>query len=79
MNSLLPGEILDLRGARCPLNFVKTKLKIEDMTSGELLEIVLDDGEPIKNVPRSVAAEGHEVIGVEKLDDGSFSVFIKKA
>lgn len=79
MNSLLPGETLDLRGTRYPLTFVKTKIKIEDMISGELLEVVLDDGEPIKNVPRSIAAEGHEVISVEKLDDGGFSVFIKKA
>jgi TusA-related sulfurtransferase len=78
MNSLLPGETLDLRGTRCPLNFVKTKIKIEEMNSGELLEIVLDDGEPIKNVPRSVAAEGHDVIGLEKLADGSFSVFVRK-
>ena len=78
MNSLLPGETLDLRGTRYPLNFVKTKIKIEEMVSGELLEIVLDDGEPIKNVPRSVAAEGHEIIGYEKLDDGSFSVFVRK-
>lgn len=79
MNSLLPVETLDLRGTRCPLNFVKTKIKIEEMNSGELIEIVLDDGEPIKNVPRSVAAEGHEVMGIEKLDDGTFSVFVRKA
>jgi len=77
MNNMLPGETLDLRGTRCPLNFVKTKIKIEEMNSGELLEIVLDDGEPVKNVPQSVAAEGHDVIGLEKLDDG-FSVFVRK-
>jgi len=79
MNSLLPAETLDLRGTRCPLNFVKTKIKIEGMTSGELIEIMLDDGEPIRNVPRSVAAEGHEVMGIEKLDDGSYSVFVRKS
>ena len=78
MNSLLPGETLDLRGTRCPLNFVKTKIKMEEMAAGELLEIVLDDGEPIRNVPRSVAAEGHDVIGIEKLNDGGFSVFVRK-
>jgi len=78
MNSLLPGETLDLRGTRCPLNFVKTKIKLEDMISGELLELVLDDGEPMRNVPRSVAAEGHDVIGIERLNDGSFSVFVRK-
>lgn len=78
MNSLLPGEILDLRGTRCPVNFIKSKLKIDEMNCGEVLEIVLDDGEPIKNVPRSIAAEGHDIVGVEKLNDGSFSVFVRK-
>lgn len=78
MDNLLPGEILDLRGTRCPLNFVKIKIKLEEMASGELLEAVLDDGEPVRNVPRSVAAEGHEVLGIEKLVDGSFSVVVRK-
>lgn len=78
MNCLLPGETLDLRGTRCPLNFVKSKLKMEEMTSGELLEIVLDDGEPVRNVPRSMAAEGHKIVGIERLEDGSFSVFVRK-
>jgi len=77
MNSLLPSDTLDLRGTRCPLNFVKTKIKIDDMAKGELLEIMLDAGEPVKNVPQSVTAEGHEVLGVEKLEDGNFIVLVR--
>jgi tRNA 2-thiouridine synthesizing protein A len=78
MNNLLPNAKLDLRGTVCPLNFVKTKLELEEMESGEVLEVVLDDGEPIKNVPHSVEAEGHQVINVERLEDGSFRLLIKK-
>jgi sulfite reductase (ferredoxin) len=48
------------------------------MTCGELLEILLDDGEPIENVPQSLAAEGHTVEGIEKLGDGGFIVFVRK-
>ena len=40
----------DLRGVACPLNYVKTKLKLEMMDAGERLEVWLDAGEPIKNV-----------------------------
>lgn len=69
---------LDLRGVVCPINFVKTKLQIEAMELGEVLEVLLDDGEPIKNVPRSVKDEGHKIIKVEKLED-AFRVFIKKS
>ncbi|HXX81467.1 MAG TPA: sulfurtransferase TusA family protein [Thermodesulfovibrionales bacterium] len=78
MNSLLPGDTLDLRGAQFPLHYVKTKRIIKEMSSGELLEILLDDGDPIRDVPRKIIAEGHDVVGVEKLNDGSFTLFVRK-
>lgn len=72
-------EKLDLRGVACPLNFVKTKLKLEEMQSGQVLEIILDDGEPIRNVPRSVKEEGHQIIKVVHLDEENvFKLYIKK-
>ena len=70
---------LDLRGVLCPINFVKTKLKLEEMEVGEILEIILDDGEPMRNVPRSVKEEGHRIIKVNKLQDGKYyKLLIKK-
>lgn len=53
---------LDLRGVICPYNFVKTKLKLETMEAGQTLAVILDDGDPIKNVPRSVSDDGHTVL-----------------
>jgi len=70
-------EKLDLRGTLCPLNFVHTKLKLEEMEPGQVLEVILDDGEPIMNVPRSVKEEGHQVIWVEEMSDGSYRVLIR--
>ncbi len=67
----------DLRGVACPLNFVKTKLALDSMETGEILEILLDDGEPIDNVPGSVEAEGHTVVRREKAG-GHWVVVIKK-
>ncbi|TET52727.1 MAG: sulfurtransferase TusA family protein [Actinobacteria bacterium] len=55
----------DLSGVPCPINFVKTKLKLEELTSGDTLEVLLDDGEPISSVPRAVKDEGHKVLKVE--------------
>ncbi len=60
-------EKLDLTGVICPINFVKTKLKLEDMETGQILELILDDGEPMRNVPRSIKEEGHKIIKVENL------------
>ncbi len=76
--SVAPDEKLDLQGVLCPINFVKTKLKLEEMEMGQVLEVILDDGEPMRNVPRSVKAEGHRVIGVEKLSDGTYKMLIRK-
>ncbi|MDH5667977.1 MAG: sulfurtransferase TusA family protein [Nitrospira sp.] len=59
---------LDLRGVICPYNFVKTKLKLETMDEGQILSVLIDDGDPIRNVPRSVENEGHTVLAQERVD-----------
>ncbi len=78
MSENVADEKIDLRGVLCPINFVKAKLKLEQMEDGRVLEIILDDGEPMRNVPRSVKAEGHKVVKVEKIDDG-YSIHVKKS
>lgn len=52
---------LDLRGTPCPINFVRTKMKLEQMNAGELLEVWLDPGEPIEQVPDSLKMAGYTV------------------
>ena len=69
----------DFRGVGCPMNFVKTKIAMDPMDSGQTLEILLDDGAPIQNVPNSVKLEGHEILGQDQREDGHWSVLIKKA
>lgn len=67
----------DLRGVACPMNFVQTKIQLSAMKSGDELEILLDDGQPISNVPSSVRAEGHAVL--EQLQVGEhWKVVIRK-
>jgi sulfite reductase (ferredoxin) len=62
------APVYDLRGVACPLNYVKTKLKLEMMDAGEKLEVWLDAGEPIKNVPMSLKNDGHKVLLQEALE-----------
>jgi sulfite reductase (ferredoxin) len=62
------GPVYDLRGVACPMNYVKTKLKLEMMDAGEKLEVWLDAGEPIKNVPMSLKNDGHKVLIQEALE-----------
>jgi TusA-related sulfurtransferase len=63
-------KTLDLRGTPCPINFVRSKLQLEKMSSGELLDIWLDSGEPIEQVPNSLTMEGYTIEAIE--DQGDF-------
>ena len=71
--------LLDLKGVKCPYNYVKAKLKLEELASGDELEIYLDDGEPITNVPRSLEDDGNTIVSIDKLDDTHFKLLVKKA
>jgi sulfite reductase (ferredoxin) len=57
---------LNLRGVPCPLNLVKAKLAIEKIAVGDILEIEIDDGEPIQNLPVSLGRQGQEIVETAK-------------
>jgi TusA-related sulfurtransferase len=65
----VPDAQMDLRGTPCPINFVRTKLRLEKMAPGSLLEVWLDPGEPIEQVPDSLAMEGYEIEQIEDRTD----------
>jgi tRNA 2-thiouridine synthesizing protein A len=72
------SQSLDLSGVTCPLNFVKTKAALAQIQSGEYLEVLLDEGEPILNVPRSLKDEGHIIVLVTP-QDTRFKLIVRKA
>jgi len=57
--------VADLRGVGCPLNFVKAKLALEKVDIGQSLEVLLDGGEPVRNVPESFAEQGQEILEIK--------------
>jgi TusA-related sulfurtransferase len=65
----IPDVHIDLRGTPCPINFVRTKLKLEQMQPGSILEVWLDPGEPIEQVPDSLAMEGYQIESIEDRSD----------
>ena len=73
-----PDAELDLRGVICPYNFVKTKLKLEAMEQGQILSVLLDDGDPIRNVPRSVSNEGHIILSQDRVEGSSYRILIRR-
>ena len=74
------ASVYDLRGVMCPMNYVKTKLKMEMMDHGEQLEVWLDAGDPIKNVPMSLRNDGHKILVQEALDpeQNHFKILVEK-
>jgi tRNA 2-thiouridine synthesizing protein A len=66
-----------LRGVACPLNFVKAKLELEKIEVGAVLDVLLDEGEPVRNVPVSFADQGQEVVEVKDIG-GHFRVKVRR-
>ncbi|MDQ6955360.1 MAG: sulfurtransferase TusA family protein [Mariprofundaceae bacterium] len=69
---------LDLSGVACPMNFVKTKIKLSSMAIGSQLEVILDDGAPIENVPLSLEEQGQKVHIKEQLSDRQWRIVVEK-
>ncbi len=69
---------LDITKEHCPMTFVKTKLKLAQLQDGDILEVLLAEGEPLENVPRSAKEQGYDVLSVEPVGDGVHKVTIKK-
>ncbi len=74
---LTPDAQLDLRGTPCPINFVRTKLRLEQMELGSLLEVWLDPGEPIEQVPDSLTMAGYQVEQITDCAD-YFSLLVRR-
>jgi TusA-related sulfurtransferase len=56
-----PQQRLDLRGTPCPVNFIRSRLKLETIAPGAWLLVDLDAGEPERMVTEGLRAEGHRV------------------
>ena len=69
---------LDITREVCPMTYVRTKLKLESLGQGAVLEVFLKGDEPLRNVPRSAREEGHEVLTLEARPDGSHRLLLRK-
>ncbi len=58
-----------LCGVRCPLNWARAKVRLEEMAVGTRLALIVDDPRAVRDIPRAAEAHGHVVIGVTELPD----------
>lgn len=79
MEVLTPAATVDVTRESCPMTYVRTKLLLEQLSAGAVLEVLLSGDEPVKNLPRSARDEGHEVVSLEPRPDGSWRLLIRKS
>jgi tRNA 2-thiouridine synthesizing protein A len=66
----VPDMTIDITGEICPMTFVRTRLALDRLASGHTLLVLLKGDEPVANVPRTAAEQGHTVLAMETGADG---------
>ncbi|HKK49691.1 MAG TPA: sulfurtransferase TusA family protein [Alkalispirochaeta sp.] len=72
-------RVIDLKDEVCPYTFVKSKLALEQLGPGQVLQVHLGNSESASNVPRSIDLEGHEVMSIEKPEAGHWVVTVRRS
>ena len=55
---------LDLRGVRCPLSWARARVHLELLPRGTEVDVLLDDPQGARDLPRAAEAAGHHVADV---------------
>jgi TusA-related sulfurtransferase len=58
---------------------VKSKLALEEMESGQVLRVIVDNRGSAENVPRSLSGEGHQILNIAMLNDTDWAITVRKA
>ncbi len=69
---------LDITREHCPMTFVKTKIQLSKLKTGDILEVLLTDGEPLENVPKSSREQGFNVLEMSHVEGAVHKVLIQK-
>ena len=79
MSEIKFDDTVDITNVVCPVTFVKAKVALEELDEGQILSIRMNDGEPVQNVPRSIKEEGHQILKLDDNEDGTYTLYVKKA
>ncbi|GAA6266647.1 sulfurtransferase TusA family protein [Ruminococcus sp. AF37-6AT] len=79
MSEIKFDDTVDITDVVCPVTFVKAKVALEELDEGQILSIRMNDGEPVQNVPRSIKEEGHQILKLDDNEDGTYTLYVKKA
>ncbi len=72
------AKTLDASGLACPMPLVKTRQAIDEIDSGEVLEVISTDRGSCSDIPAWTESMGH-TLEEQREDDGKFIFLIAKA
>ncbi|MBI5410058.1 MAG: sulfurtransferase TusA family protein [Nitrospirae bacterium] len=78
MSEVKADKHLDIRGVVCPYTLVKSKLAVESLEVGQILEIILDYPEAADSIPKAMLNYGQSVLKVEKINPKEWIIRIRK-
>jgi len=72
MSAAMTGktERINLFGVKCPLNWAKAKVRLEDLECGDTLEVMIDDPKGRRDIPRAAEAEGYAIVHIDEVSGG---------
>jgi TusA-related sulfurtransferase len=73
-----PDQELDITAEVCPMTFVRTRLALDRMASGQTLLVRLRGEEPRRNVPRTAREQGHTVLAEDTGPDGVTTLLLRR-
>jgi len=78
MTGMKADVSIDTKGRACPMPVLNTKTALNNMATGEILEVIADDHGSESDIPALIRRLGHELIEVKKDDDAYFFLIRKK-
>jgi TusA-related sulfurtransferase len=72
-----PDVILDLRGEVCPIPAMYARARLERMAAGQVLHVLVDHLCAVEGVPAAISQSGHNLIGVDPIDNGVYRIAIE--
>lgn len=69
---------LDIKKDVCPYTFIKSKLEIEEMKTGQVLKVIVGNPLSAEDVPRGMELEGHKILKIEKINEAEWQIWIQK-
>ncbi|GCD83950.1 hypothetical protein PTHTG4_30150 [Parageobacillus thermoglucosidasius] len=71
------NKLLDAKGLACPMPVVRAKKAMDELTSGQVLEIQTTDKGSKSDLPAWANASGHTVIDMKE-ENGVLTFWIQK-